>query len=480
MKPCYNGSYTATKKPGYNIAKNDQNDVVCRPIANYHPSLWGDYFILNHLLSSTCQQRIKLRVAELTGHVKVLLKDARGSLEELELIDALQRLGVAYHFEEEINEALSLISKSAPILHNDNDHLHNIALRFRLLRQHHYHVPSDVFNRFKDDKGNFKTELSNDLKGLLSLYEAAYLCTPEEDVLDEAIDFTRRHLQSMVKDIEPRLARQVAHALETPSRRRMKRLEARLYISIYEEDVDARNDVVLELAKLDFHILQLLHQEEVKKISMWWKDLGFSTKLTFARDRVVELYFWILGVYFEPQYSRARMMMTKVIAMLSIMDDIYDSYGTLGELQHFTDAIQRWDLKASNQMEECLKVSFLALYRTMEEIEDEVRKDGKLYRIDYLRREIEKMAIVWLEESKWRDEGYMPSLVEHIDLSIKTTAYHALACASFLGMGEIACKQSFDWVTSFPQICKAISTISRLMDDVVDYEVCKDSISISE
>ncbi|KAJ0974931.1 hypothetical protein J5N97_016896 [Dioscorea zingiberensis] len=437
------GSDTTTMKPCYNIAKNVQHDVV-RPISNNHPSLWGDYFIENPLLSATRQEWIKQRVAELTGQVKVLLKDARGSLEEMELIDALQRLGVAYHFEEEINEALSLISSTAP-LHSDNDHLHNIALRFRLLRQHHYHVPSDVFNRFKDDGGNFKAELSSDLKGLLSLYEAAYLCTPEEDVLDEAIDFTRRHLQSMVKDIEPRLARQVAHALETPSRRRMKRLEARLYISIYEEDAEVRNDVVLELAKLDFHILQLLHQEEVKKICMWWKDLDLSTKLTFARDRIVELYFWILGVYFEPEYSRARMMMTKVIAMFSLMDDIYDCYGTLVELQLFTDVIQRWDLKAADQMEECLKVSFLALHRTMEEIEDEVRKDGKLYRIDYLRREIEKMAIIWLEESKWKDEGYMPSLVELFDLSMKTTAYHALACASFLGMGEIADKQSFDW-----------------------------------
>lgn len=87
------------------------------------------------------------------------------------------------------------------------------------------------------------------------------------------------------------------------------------------------------------------------------------------------------------------------------------------------------------------------------------------------------MTIAWLEEAKWRDDCYLPSLAEHLELSIRTTGYHAIACASFLGMGEIAGKESFDWATSFPQISKDISKISRLMDDVVGYEVCMNSIS---
>ena len=76
----------------------------------------------------------------------------------------------------------------------------------------------------------------------------------------------------------------------------------------------------------------------------WWKDLNFAKKLPFARDRMVECYFWILGVYFEPQYLLARRMLTKVIALTSIIDDIYDVYGTLEELVLFTDAIERFQL----------------------------------------------------------------------------------------------------------------------------------------
>ena len=75
----------------------------------------------------------------------------------------------------------------------------------------------------------------------------------------------------------------------------------------------------------------------------WWKELDFATKLPFVRNRLVEGYFWIVGVYFEPQYSCARRLLTKVFTILSAIDDIYDAYGTLEELKHFTEAIERFD-----------------------------------------------------------------------------------------------------------------------------------------
>ena len=73
----------------------------------------------------------------------------------------------------------------------------------------------------------------------------------------------------------------------------------------------------------------------------WWKGLDFATKLPFARDRIVEGYFWIMGVYFEPQYYLARRILMKVFGVISIVDDIYDAYGTFEELKLFTEAIER-------------------------------------------------------------------------------------------------------------------------------------------
>ena len=76
-------------------------------------------------------------------------------------------------------------------------------------------------------------------------------------------------------------------------------------------------------------------------IYRWWKELGLMSKLPYARDRMVECYFWALGVYYEPQYSRARVVLSKSVAIASVIDDTYDAYGTIEELEVFTEAIQR-------------------------------------------------------------------------------------------------------------------------------------------
>ena len=75
----------------------------------------------------------------------------------------------------------------------------------------------------------------------------------------------------------------------------------------------------------------------------WWKELDFTHKLPFIRDRVAELYFCVIGVYFEPQYSFARRLVTKVLSLISIIDDIYDVYGKIEELELFTSAIERFE-----------------------------------------------------------------------------------------------------------------------------------------
>lgn len=81
--------------------------------------------------------------------------------------------------------------------------------------------------------------------------------------------------------------------------------------------------------------------------------MDFARKLPFARDRMVECFFWILGVYFEPNYSLARRILTKVIAMTSIIDDIYDVYGTPEELKLFTEVIERFELLNIGQIFFC-------------------------------------------------------------------------------------------------------------------------------
>lgn len=59
---------------------------------------------------------------------------------KLQLIDLIQQLGVAYHFEKEIDTTLRWIHDTYSERDNDND-LRVVALCFRLLRKQGFHVP---------------------------------------------------------------------------------------------------------------------------------------------------------------------------------------------------------------------------------------------------------------------------------------------------------------------------------------------------
>ena len=46
-----------------------------------------------------------------------------------------------------------------------------------------------------------------------------------------------------------------------------------------------------------------------------------------------------------------------------------------------------------------------------------------------------------------------------------------LTTTSFVGMGDIATKEAFDWAFSHPNMVRTSCIICRLMDDIVSHEV---------
>ncbi|BFG29331.1 hypothetical protein CerSpe_156050 [Prunus speciosa] len=332
-------------------------DYVNRRCANFSPSIWGFHFL--SYASVETNIKAKQRAQELKEKVKmIIMAPVKKPSQKLDLIDDIQRLGVSHHFENEIEELLQQIHNSS----HDNtesgnqetdNELYIAALRFRLLRQ------QDIFNNFKDGDGKFKESLVNDVVGLLSLYEATHLRNHGEDILDEALTFTTTHLESANAPFKP-------HTFETSNSCHVP--------AILEGLAKARNKAL-----------------PVSLSGTWWKDLDFVNKLPFARDRVVESYFWASGVHFEPQYYFARRTLCKVLAVLVIIDDIYDVYGTHEELELFTEAVERWDISAMDYLPEYMKVCNQALLDVYVEIEENLANAGNLYRIHYARETVSLM-----------------------------------------------------------------------------------------
>ena len=101
---------------------------------------------------------------------------------------------------------------------------------------------------------------------MLAFYDATHLRMRGEDILDEALEFTTTHLKSTASLIGNLLAEQITCALKQPLHKGLPRLEARRYISFYEQDA-SHNKVLLKLSILDFNLVQSLHKEGLSYIT---------------------------------------------------------------------------------------------------------------------------------------------------------------------------------------------------------------------
>ncbi|ONM19012.1 Alpha-humulene/(-)-(E)-beta-caryophyllene synthase [Zea mays] len=325
-----------------------QSSSTLPPVAGgdeeFAPSVWGDFFVTYAPpVSQASEQRMRERAERLKAQVRQAFDAASMDVAGLvTYVDTLERLGIDNHFRDLIGGALDRIR--AEELPEHGGGLHIVALRFHLLRQHGIWVSTDVFDAFRDDASGFCSSLcsDDDPRGLLSLYNAAHMAVPGEVVLDDAIAFARGRLLDILRGSKVRspVSEQITRALDIPLPRFTRRLETMHYIAEYEHE-ETHDGLLLELARLNFVLVRALHLRELKDLSLWWRDLYNTVKLPYARDRMVEIYFWTCGMLHEEEYSLARMFFAKTFGMVSLMDDTFDVHATLDECHKLKEAMQR-------------------------------------------------------------------------------------------------------------------------------------------
>ncbi|XP_050290521.1 (E,E)-alpha-farnesene synthase-like [Quercus robur] len=219
-------------------------------------------------------QEYERQVQKLKEDVRIIFANAVDSVATFELIDSVNKLGLAKHFDMEIKEALDTIASTKKKISSPEEDLYTTALCFRLFRQHGYEVSlyilcnSDMFRGFMDEKiGLYRENTNINIKEMLELFEASHLGLEGENILDVVREyFSTATLKESISSLDSDLAKQVVHVLELPSQRRVQWFDVKWHIISYEKD-SHMNSSLLELAKLHFNIVQAILQKDLRESS---------------------------------------------------------------------------------------------------------------------------------------------------------------------------------------------------------------------
>ncbi|KAJ4901657.1 Alpha-barbatene synthase [Raphanus sativus] len=459
-------------------AGRNQDQESCFIFSKLAPSQWADYFLNVTNTDSDLEllaKEIEVVKPKVRENFFMLSSEEEDAVKrKILLIHLLESLGLAYHFEKEIEETLKhAFEKMEDLINGEND-LYTISIMFRAFRTYGHNMPSDVFNRFKGNDGKFKECMIEDVKGLLSFYEAVHFGTTTDHILDEALSFSVDHLEQLasgLRESPPHVLKHVQNALYIPQHRKTQVLVAKEYISFYEQEED-RDDTLLKLAKLNFKFLRLHYIYELKTVIMWWKGLDHVQNLPLGiRERTIESWFSTLMIYFEPKFSLGRIMTAKFVLATTCVDDFCDTYGSVPEVESLVDCLERWD---PDYMENCqsliMKTTFKLVMYLFKEFEEVMKLHGRSFALENVIEEFKIFARSELEHLKWARTGHVPNFDEYVETGGAAAGTYSTIACSIMGLEETGKKIDFEWLISRPNVVRFIAKKTRLMDDIMDFE----------
>ncbi|KAI7725736.1 hypothetical protein M8C21_026614, partial [Ambrosia artemisiifolia] len=464
-------SQMAISKANAILQANAQSTVEpVRPLVNFPPSIWGDRFLSFSLEKAQLEAHGKAMDPPKEQLRSLILNPTIDSNEKLSLIYSIYHLGLTYLFSKDINDQLDKLFNQLNLQSYWEADLHTISIHFQVFRNFGYRFSCDVFNKFKDCSLNeFKEDITTDVRGMISFYEAAQLRIRGESILEEAANFTLTRLKTIEKTLQPgTLARQVKRVLEGPFNRGHPMIEAREYLINFEEEI-SRYDSLLTLAKVHFNYLQLLQKEELGTISNWWKESDIQVKMPYVRDRVPEIYLWILALYLEPCYSQARIITTKILLLVLVLHDTYDAYATIEEAQLLTDAINRWDMTSVMlQLPEYIKPFYEIVLNEYAEFNQRLPQEETLTSniIDVSKKAFQVLARSYHQRAEWRHSEEVPSFKEYMKIGLTASTYGLLCKSALIGMGKIVTQEALAWYETDPKIISATELIGRIEADI--------------
>jgi (-)-germacrene D synthase len=85
--------------------------------------------------------------------------------------------------------------------------------------------------------------------------------------------------------------------------------------------------------------------------------------------------------------------------------------------------------------------------------------------------QFKKYIQAYMTEARWLNSNYKPTSEEYIRVSMESSGYTLVTLTCYIGMGDIAVEDIFNWISNEPKIVNAANVLCRLMDDIVSNEV---------
>ncbi|KAK8527450.1 hypothetical protein V6N13_085280 [Hibiscus sabdariffa] len=167
-----------------------------------------------------------------------------------------------------------------------------------------------------------------------------------------------------------------------------------------------------------------------------------------------------------PQSGKGRRDQTKVIALVTGIDDVYDVYGTLDELELFTDAVERWDINAIQRLPTYMKICYHGLYNSINEMAFDTLKEQGIDVLPFLKKLWTNLCKAYLLEAKWYSMGYTPTLQEYIDNAWTSISGPVMLGHAYLITGHITPEGLQHIEECYHNIVYQSSMIFRLTDDL--------------
>jgi len=220
---------------------------------------------------------------------------------------------------------------------------------------------------------------------------------------------------------------------------------------------------------LDFNILQCIHQKEIQFIVRWWRDSEIA-QLNFYRRRHVELYFWAVTCIFEPEFSPSRIAFAKITTVGAVLDDLYDTHGTMDELKTITEAVRRWDLSLIDDLPDNIKIPFQFFFNTANELAVEVLKLQGRDMTALLKDTWQRYVESYLQEAEWIETRHVPSFNEYIKNALVSSGMCIVNLIPLLLLGQLLANNIVEEILSPSKIQELSELTIRLIDDIRDFE----------